>query len=72
MVLYIWIIYNFPFNLSFYFQEEEKKKKEKKLKLGMPDDQRFIDGDEVFILVHLLFLFVERFVTFSIILILLN
>ncbi|CAE1281969.1 SEC62 [Acanthosepion pharaonis] len=25
-------------------KEEDKKKKEKKLKLGMPDDQRFIDG----------------------------
>ncbi|CAI9724001.1 SEC62 isoform X2 [Octopus vulgaris] len=33
-------------------KEEEKKKKEKKLKLGMPDDQRFIDGDEVYVWIY--------------------
>ncbi|GAB1607336.1 translocation protein SEC62-like [Argonauta hians] len=33
-------------------KDEEKKKKEKKLKLGMPDDQRFIDGDEVYVWIY--------------------
>ncbi|XP_046342686.2 translocation protein SEC62-like isoform X1 [Haliotis rufescens] len=33
-------------------KEEEKKKKERKLKLNMHDDQRFVDGDEVYVWIY--------------------
>ncbi|XP_046584063.1 translocation protein SEC62-like [Haliotis rubra] len=33
-------------------KEEEKKKKERKLKLNMHDDQRFVDGEEVYVWIY--------------------
>ncbi|KAL5015096.1 hypothetical protein ScPMuIL_009366 [Solemya velum] len=33
-------------------KDEEKKKKEKKLKLDMHDDQRFVDGDEIYVWIY--------------------